>query len=73
VQLHRDLRVEVAREGLVVDVRENRGGHTSQLVVENLARRIFGWDLPRGMRPGQLSAGRAARTGRRRRQRVLRL
>ncbi|MGP4002388.1 S41 family peptidase [Streptomyces sp. 8N706] len=50
-QLHRDLRVEVAREGLVVDVRENRGGHTSQLVVEKLARRIVGWDLPRGMAP----------------------
>ncbi|MGW2489287.1 S41 family peptidase [Streptomyces sp. NPDC001606] len=50
-QIHRDLRVEVAREGLVVDVRENRGGHTSQLVVEKLARRIVGWDIPRGMRP----------------------
>ncbi|GHD30451.1 S41 family peptidase [Streptomyces galbus] len=50
-QIHRDLRVEVAREGLVVDVRENRGGHTSQLVIEKLARRIVGWDLPRGMRP----------------------
>ncbi|MEU4082784.1 S41 family peptidase [Streptomyces aureus] len=50
-QLHRDLRVEVAREGLVVDVRENRGGHTSQLVVEKLARRIVGWDVPRGLRP----------------------
>ncbi|MGW4082377.1 S41 family peptidase [Streptomyces sp. NPDC004822] len=50
-QIHRDLRVEVAREGLVVDVRENGGGHTSQLVVEKLARRIVGWELPRGMRP----------------------
>ncbi|NJP99455.1 S41 family peptidase [Streptomyces zingiberis] len=50
-QLHRDLRVEMIRDGLVVDVRENRGGHTSQLVVEKLARRIVGWDLPRGMRP----------------------
>ncbi|MEV1064064.1 S41 family peptidase [Streptomyces sp. NPDC050263] len=49
-QIHRDLRVEVAREGLIVDVRENRGGHTSQLVVEKLARRIVGWDVPRGMR-----------------------
>ncbi|MFF3329660.1 S41 family peptidase [Streptomyces sp. NPDC002888] len=49
-QIHRDLRVEVAREGLVVDLRENRGGHTSQLVIEKLARRIVGWDLPRGMR-----------------------
>ncbi|WP_372349855.1 PDZ domain-containing protein, partial [Streptomyces sp. KL116D] len=50
-QIHRDLSVEVAREGLVVDVRENRGGHTSQLVVEKLARRVVGWDLPRGSRP----------------------
>lgn len=50
-QIHRDLRIEVAREGLVVDVRENRGGHTSQLVVEKLARRIVGWDMPRGLRP----------------------
>ncbi|PSM43321.1 peptidase S41 [Streptomyces dioscori] len=49
-QIHRDLRIEVAREGLVVDVRENRGGHTSQLVIEKLARRIVGWDLARGMR-----------------------
>ncbi|WP_255951677.1 S41 family peptidase [Streptomyces odontomachi] len=50
-QIHRDLRVEVAHDGLVVDVRENRGGHTSQLVVEKLARRIVGWDVPRGTRP----------------------
>ncbi|MFD8588313.1 S41 family peptidase [Streptomyces sp. NPDC059637] len=50
-QLHRDLGTEIAREGLVVDLRENRGGHTSQLVVEKLARRIVGWDLPRGMQP----------------------
>ncbi|MFZ3570631.1 S41 family peptidase [Streptomyces sp. BH097] len=50
-QIHRDLSVEVAREGLVVDVRENRGGHTSQLVVEKLARRVVGWDLPRDSRP----------------------
>jgi tricorn protease len=50
-QLHRDLRVEVVRDGLVVDLRENRGGHTSQLVIEKLARRIVGWDRPRGVRP----------------------
>ncbi|MEH0423312.1 S41 family peptidase [Streptomyces sp. B21-083] len=50
-QIHRDLRIEVAKEGLIVDVRENRGGHTSQLVVEKLARRIAGWNLPRGLRP----------------------
>ncbi|MFI7338051.1 S41 family peptidase [Streptomyces sp. NPDC050085] len=50
-QIHRDLSVEVARDGLVVDVRENRGGHTSQLVVEKLARRVVGWDVPRDSRP----------------------
>jgi tricorn protease len=50
-QLHRDLRVEVAREGLVLDVRGNRGGHTSQLVIEKLARQVVGWDCPRSRRP----------------------
>ncbi len=50
-QLHRDLRVEMARDGLVLDVRENRGGHTSQLVVEKVARRIVGWEVARGGTP----------------------
>lgn len=50
-QLHRDLRTEVGRDALIVDVRANRGGHTSQLVVEKLARRIVGWSLSRGYRP----------------------
>jgi tricorn protease len=49
---HRDLRVEMACDGLVVDVRSNRGGHVSELVVEKLARRIMGWIMPRGLRPG---------------------
>ncbi len=46
-QLHRDLRVEVARESLVVDLRDNGGGHVSQLVVEKLARTVLGWDIVR--------------------------
>ncbi|UYM04742.1 S41 family peptidase [Solicola gregarius] len=50
-ELHRDLRTEFALDGLIVDVRGNRGGHTSQLVVEKLARRIIGWDLARGIGP----------------------
>lgn len=41
--LHRDMRLEMRRDALVVDVRENRGGHLSELVVEKLARRIIGW------------------------------
>ncbi|WP_222431933.1 S41 family peptidase [Leekyejoonella antrihumi] len=50
-QLHRDLRTEVGRDGLIVDVRGNSGGHTSQLVIEKLARRIIGWSHARGPRP----------------------
>ena len=46
-ELHRDLRLEVRREGLIVDVRENRGGHLSQLVVEKLGRKIIGWQVTR--------------------------
>jgi tricorn protease len=46
-QLHRDLRLEVRREGVVVDVRQNRGGHLSQLVVERLARTVVGWSVAR--------------------------
>jgi tricorn protease len=49
--LHRDLRAEMGREALIVDVRGNRGGHTSQLIVEKLARRVIGWDFGRWLRP----------------------
>jgi len=49
--LHRDLRAEMDHEALIVDVRGNRGGHTSQLIVEKLARRVIGWDFGRWLRP----------------------
>jgi tricorn protease len=48
---HRDLRTEMLRDALIVDVRGNTGGHTSQLVVEKLARRVIGWDVPSGLMP----------------------
>jgi len=48
---NRDLRAEMLREGVIVDVRGNRGGHISQLVVEQLTRRIIGWDVARYIRP----------------------
>jgi tricorn protease len=48
---HRDLRTEMARDGLIFDVRANNGGHISQLVVEKLARRVIAWDIPRWQRP----------------------
>ncbi len=50
-QLHRDLSRETAREGLILDVRGNGGGHTSQLVVEKLARKVIGWDVVRHKQP----------------------
>ncbi|MFF0310153.1 S41 family peptidase [Streptosporangium sp. NPDC004379] len=50
-QFHRDLHREMAREALVVDVRNNRGGHTSELVIEKLIRRVIAWGNPRGMTP----------------------
>jgi tricorn protease len=48
---HRDLRTEMARDGLIFDVRGNSGGHISQLVVEKLARRIIAWGMGRWLRP----------------------
>jgi tricorn protease len=49
--LHRDLRTEMGHDALIVDVRGNRGGHTSQLIVEKLSRRVIGWDSGRWLRP----------------------
>ena len=48
---HRDLRAEMTLDGLIVDARGNRGGHTSQLVIEKLARRVIAWEMPRSLRP----------------------
>ncbi|MFI5676826.1 S41 family peptidase [Streptomyces cellulosae] len=50
-QFNRDLRMEVSRPALIVDVRGNAGGHISELVVETLTRTILGWDLTRGAQP----------------------
>ncbi len=50
-QLHRDLSHELAKDAVIVDVRGNRGGNTSQLVIEKLSRRIVGWDLSRRQEP----------------------
>ena len=48
---HRDLHAEFAREGIVVDLRSNSGGHTSQLVIERLTRKLSGWRLTRRREP----------------------
>ena len=50
-QMHRDLRDASTKEGIVVDVRYNSGGHTSQLVTDRLARRVLSWGYPRHQVP----------------------
>jgi tricorn protease len=47
-ELHRDLRIETGLDGLLCDFRGNRGGHTSQLVLERLSGVVSGWENPRG-------------------------
>ncbi len=46
-EFHRLWMVESIKDGLVVDVRYNGGGHVSQLLLEKLARRPLGYDLTR--------------------------
>jgi tricorn protease len=46
-EFHRGYLAEVERDGLIVDVRFNRGGHVSALLLEKLARRRIGYDLTR--------------------------
>lgn len=46
-QLHRDLRQAMSAEGVIADVRFNRGGHTSALVAERFAERVIAWNAAR--------------------------
>lgn len=41
-EFHRDWAVESRREGVVVDVRWNRGGHVSQLLLQTITQRRLG-------------------------------
>ncbi len=50
-EFHRYFGSEVDRSGLIIDVRQNRGGHVSQLLLEKLVRRRIGYDLTRWGRP----------------------
>ena len=52
-EYHRDLHTEMGREGLVFDLRENGGGHTSELVIEKLTRKVIGWDSGRRSEPSR--------------------
>ena len=46
-EFHRGFLAEVDRDGLIVDVRFNSGGHVSSLILEKLARRRIGYDTSR--------------------------
>ncbi|HTA54307.1 MAG TPA: PDZ domain-containing protein [Candidatus Acidoferrales bacterium] len=46
-EFHRGYLSEFDRKGLIVDVRYNRGGHVSPLLLEKLARKRVGYDWPR--------------------------
>ncbi|NJP04499.1 MAG: peptidase [Chloroflexaceae bacterium] len=50
-EFHRGYLAEIVREGLVIDVRFNRGGNVSQLLLEKLARRRLGYDVQRWGEP----------------------
>lgn len=50
-EFHRYFSVECDREGLIVDVRFNRGGHVSQLLLEKLLRRRIAYDISRWSEP----------------------
>lgn len=46
-EFYRGFLAELHRDGLVVDVRYNSGGHVSQLILEKLTRRRLGYDVQR--------------------------
>lgn len=46
-EFHRGYLAEVDREGLIVDVRFNNGGHVSSLILEKLARKRLGYEYSR--------------------------
>lgn len=50
-EFHRYFRAECDRDALIVDVRYNRGGHVSELLLEKLARRRLGYVMARWQRP----------------------
>ena len=50
-EFHRYFGTECDRDALVVDVRYNRGGHVSQLLLEKVARRRIAWTVSRWGQP----------------------
>ncbi len=50
-EFHRSWRHELEKDGLVIDVRFNRGGNVSQLLLQKLLRRRIGYQVTRWREP----------------------
>ena len=50
-EFHRYFTAECDRDALIVDVRYNRGGHVSQLLLEKVARKRIAWNVQRWGQP----------------------
>ncbi len=50
-ELHRDLRLEVARDALLIDIRDNGGGELSELVLDKIGRHVTAWVTVRHLAP----------------------
>ena len=50
-EFHRYFATECDHEALIVDLRYNRGGHVSELLLEKVARRRIAWNVARWGRP----------------------
>jgi len=50
-EFHRYFATECDRDALIVDVRYNRGGHVSQLLLEKVARKRIAWNVTRWGQP----------------------
>ncbi len=46
-EFHRLIEEACRKDGVVVDVRYNGGGHTSALIIERLSRRVVAWEFGR--------------------------
>ncbi len=47
IEFSRSLYEETSRDGLIVDIRYNGGGHTSQIVMEKIMKERMGYSVPR--------------------------
>ncbi len=56
-EFHRNFLQAVDKDGIVVDVRYNRGGNVSQLLLQKLLRRRLGWRITRWNEPAGFPYG----------------